>query len=118
MTNEQFNLVFDGTIAKITSVLCKKAGEYARGDRLHNFKVAAALASSSPEMALRGMLSKHIISVWDLINDVEQGKNASLEMWDEKIIDSMNYLLLLRAIVHERDYQKALAEEIKEKIEQ
>ena len=44
----------------------------------------------------------------DLINDFEHGKNISIDLWNEKIGDSINYLLLLNAMVieHELDKQK------------
>lgn len=110
MTNNEFNEILDGTVAIINRVLRSKADEYARGDRLHNFKIASQLANTSPEMALRGMLAKHIVSVWDLISDVEVGNFASIPMWDEKIIDSINYLILLRAMVNERESQRVAKE--------
>ena len=40
------------------------------------------------------MMAKHTTSVYDM---VESGKPYSLELWDEKITDHINYLILLRA---------------------
>ena len=48
-----------------------------------------------------GMMAKHTVSVYDLIDDYEQGKAISKEMWAEKIGDSINYLLLLTALLEE-----------------
>ena len=48
-----------------------------------------------------GMMAKHTVSVYDLANDVDKGADIPLEMWDEKIGDSINYLLLLNALVRE-----------------
>ena len=45
-----------------------------------------------------GMLSKHLISVSDMCMGEQQ---YSKEQWDEKITDSINYFLILRAIVEE-----------------
>lgn len=101
MTNKEFEEILELTVNAIKKTLVKKADEYAKSDRLHNFKVAAALSNTSPEMALRGMLAKHIVSVWDLIEDSDKGKFADIGMWNEKIIDSINYLILLRAMVYE-----------------
>lgn len=103
MNNADFEKVLQDTVNKVESVLSKKADEYSRGDRLHNFKVAAAMANTTPEMALRGMLAKHIVSVWDLIDDAEKRVYADAALWDEKIIDSINYLILLRAMVVEQN---------------
>ncbi|MCP4127754.1 MAG: hypothetical protein GY753_11905 [Gammaproteobacteria bacterium] len=83
----------------IKKVLGTKAGEYAHGgDRLHNFKVAAAVNDVPPEQALWGMATKHLVSVMDLV----AGRLvARPEMVDEKIGDMINYLILLEAILKE-----------------
>lgn len=101
MNTADFNKIIDSRIQKCLDVLCKKADEYATDDRLHNFKVAAELQGCTPIRALSGMMCKHTVSVYDLINDFEEGKDIPLELWEEKIGDSINYLLLLTALIHE-----------------
>lgn len=103
MNTERFEQIVDERLAECKNVLCKKAAEYATDDRLHNFKVAAKLQNCTPITALAGMMAKHTVSVYDLIRQVEQGFSVSPEMWAEKIGDSINYLLLLTALVEERD---------------
>lgn len=71
---------------------------FAADDRLRHFKKAAVLMGVSPKAALLGMLSKHIVSVADMCMSNEQ---FSRGRWIEKITDSMNYLILLRALVEE-----------------
>ena len=44
------------------------------------------------------MLAKHIVSVSDMCTD---GKKYKRDRWIEKITDSINYLLILRAVVEE-----------------
>jgi len=81
--------------------LQKKAPEYTGGstDRLTAFKTAAALQNCTPSQALAGMLAKHIVSLYDMCFS---GSAAfDMEVWDEKITDSLNYLFLLKAIVKE-----------------
>lgn len=102
MNTKDFNKVIEDRLSLCKSVLCRKADEYATDDRLHNFKVAAKLQNCTPEKALAGMMCKHTVSVYDLINDLEKGKCATREMWEEKIGDSLNYLLLLTATLEER----------------
>ena len=46
-------------------------------------------------------MAKHTVSVYDMIRGLEEGKSYPLELWDEKIGDSINYLLLLAAAVRE-----------------
>lgn len=102
MDTKIFEMIIDERLEKCKSVLVNKAKEYATEDRLHNFKVAAELQNCSPVTALAGMMCKHTVSVYDLIRDNETGLNISPEMWDEKIGDSINYLLLLTALLKEQ----------------
>lgn len=111
MKTETFNQIIEEQIERSRSLLVKKADEYATIDRLHNFRVAANLQGETEEQALGGMLAKHIVSIFDMIAAGDT-KSYSEEMWNEKITDSMNYHLLLRAIVQERlDQQKQWEDE-------
>lgn len=101
MTSDKFTEVIADRINKCLDTLGVKANEYATSDRLHNFKVAGKIQNCTPIKALGGMMCKHTVSVYDLINDFESGKNVPVELWDEKIGDSINYLLLLTALIHE-----------------
>jgi len=102
MNLEQFEKVVDGRLQRIVSILKRKADEYARGDRLSNFKRAAKILGSSPERALLGMMAKDWVSVLDLIEDLDRGVLAPQWMWEEKIGDAINYLILLEAMGSER----------------
>lgn len=91
--------------------LIDKAREYAPGeDRLHNFKVAAQLQGIEPKKALAGMMAKHTISVYDMCLSDQIFPNS---VWDEKIIDHINYLFLLSAIMAERS-KKGVVEVLKQ----
>ena len=104
MTADVFNELVEKrlTICKVT--LSRKKEEYSREeDRLHNFKVAASFEGVTPEMALRGMLTKHVVSLYDIVDDIEfLRKLPSKEMLNEKITDWINYALLLEALIEER----------------
>lgn len=56
--------------------------------------------------ALGGMMAKHTVSVYDLIRMEEAGAKVKKELWMEKIIDHINYLILLWAMVREREESK------------
>ena len=101
MDTEQFNSIVADTLSKCQDTLCKKAKEYATADRLHNFNIAAGLENTTPIGALAGMMAKHTVSVYDLIQRNEQGLDVPMELWDEKIGDSINYLILLMALIRE-----------------
>ena len=101
MNTETFNKVIREQIERCEATLCKKADEYATDDMLHNFKVAAGIQNCLPTTALGGMMAKHTVSVYDMIRGLEEGKSYPIELWNEKITDSINYLLLLLAAVRE-----------------
>lgn len=115
MKTEDFNKVISAQIKLSTDVLVKKAKEYATDDRLHNFKTAAALQECTPKQALGGMMAKHTVSVYDMINN-DDATYYPIELWEEKIGDHINYLLLLRAIVAEdaMNHFTALSQDISE----
>ena len=110
MNKEEFNKVIIKQIDYCESMLLAKGAEYApratknmTEDRLAHFKKAAAMMNIAPKAALMGMLSKHLISVSDMCMDEQR---YSKEQWSEKITDSINYFLILRAIVEEELNEK------------
>lgn len=103
MSPEDFEKLVEDRIAKCVETLDLKATEYATSDRLHNFKVAAALQDIEPETALLGMWAKHIVSVVDIIYGIEhRAEIPSRGLLSEKITDVINYALLLEALIEER----------------
>lgn len=96
----EFDMVVEARCEKINKVLVAKAKEYAQGqNRFHNFDVAARIHDTTPEQALLGMMSKHLVSVIDLINDPEC---ATEYLVDEKVGDTVNYLILLEGLLLRR----------------
>lgn len=100
----QFDLVRGARCKKIEVILGSKAKEYATDtDRYHNFRVAARMANTTPEKALKGMMLKHEVSVNDLIEWSESApERITEELIDEKIGDNINYLILLEGLLRER----------------
>lgn len=99
MTAKEFQKVLDKTLGQVSSILGVKAKEYATSDRLHNFKQAGHLQNLTPEQALAGMMVKHTVSLYDMI---QSEGDFPIAKWDEKIVDHINYLLLLKALVVEK----------------
>lgn len=95
----KYESAIENMIAHCKETLISKHNEYATDDDFHNFNVAAKLQDITPEQALMGMATKHIVSVCDLINDSAEGRIVSDDMWREKIGDNINYLLILWAMV-------------------
>ena len=105
MSPKEFEQMLDERLVKIRTVLSSKAKEYSSNDdRLHNFNVAARMIDTTPEKALKGMMLKHEVSVMDLI-DWAGGLNndkITLDVIDEKIGDTINYLILLESMLKGR----------------
>lgn len=107
MTYEDFEKSFEVRVEMSRQVLLKKNVEYARGgDKLSNFKKAAAMQSVHPVQALQGMMAKHQVSVADMIADLNKGVSHPRAMWDEKIGDALNYLFLLNSLLEDTEYAK------------
>lgn len=105
MTQDRFETVVEEQLAITRELLITKGREYSPdGDRLEVFRKAACLQSETPKQALCGMLAKHVVSVYDMCMS---NQKFSEDRWTEKITDSINYLLLLKAAVLEEDHEKA-----------
>ena len=103
MKKTDFDKVVENRLEACKALLIPKGEEYSRnGDRLWNFKKAALVLGVSPEQALLGMDVKHRVSVMDMVEDVAEGKLPLEKVLTEKINDSINYLLLLEALIRER----------------
>jgi hypothetical protein len=114
MRPTEFNEIVEEQITMCHSMLVSKREEYVTGtdDVLHNFKQAAHLQDSTLRQAIAGMMVKHTVSVFDMIRDTRQ---YPLLVWDEKITDSINYLLLLKAVLLEESDGAALEDVIKQR---
>ena len=103
MDINEFLPVLNTRLQKTRDTLDGKADEYSRGgDRLSNFKQIAHLLSCTPERALIGLISKHIVALVDFINDLDDGTVQPYERWDEKMGDIVAYMVLLDALIIER----------------
>lgn len=74
MNQKEFNEVIIRQTDRCKSMLVAKGAEYAPRavkntavDRLAHFKKAAVVLNTTPRAALMGMLSKHLISVSDML---------------------------------------------------
>ena len=103
MKTVTFFKVVDDLDIYCNNLLQGKSKEYSRNDdKLHNFKKAGHLEKKEPELALRGMMTKQIVSLYDLLDDLQEGQMADFKLFQEKIVDDINYLKLLYALLLER----------------
>lgn len=97
IVKDKYKSCIEETIEMCTDVLLKKNKEYADNIHpLHTFQIAAELQDTTLIKALAGMMAKHTSSIYDMCNSEE---DFPIEKWNEKIIDHINYLLILRAMV-------------------
>lgn len=102
MHQPDFNQIFEGQVDICREMLVDKRNEYASDhDVLINFKNGALVNRNTPKQTLKGYLTKHIVSIYDMIDAEEV---SSLEKWDEKLTDAINYLILLKALVIEETF--------------
>lgn len=98
-----FMEIFRQRVNKCKEILEAKETEYAKGaNRYHNFDKAAIRLDCTPEKALEGMMIKHFVSVQDIINNAENIHHLPSGVLDEKITDTINYLILLEGMLLRR----------------
>lgn len=99
MTHEEFDKLVDRRCGLIKQVLKSKSQEYSTGeDRLHNFRKAAEFLRESPTEACLAFMTKHLVSIVDI---VKSGKFTQ-SLVDEKVGDAINYLILLEGLLAEQ----------------
>ena len=88
MKTERFNNLVKEIREASLDTLTKKNANYATAeDRLHNFKVGAAITGGTPAQAALGYMAKHLASLQDKVarNDFHDREDLK-----EKIQDSIN----------------------------
>lgn len=100
MTHEKFNETISITLKQLEDVLVKKGKEYSEGrdNRFHNFIQAGLKQGISKEKALMGMLSKHLVSIDDMIDLQESKELIPEKKINEKLNDALVYYLILKAM--------------------
>jgi len=102
---KKFRALVEQRVALVISIIESKNEEYTgrNDDRLHNFKIAARMDGCSPEYVLWHMFLKHMTSVYDMVHATEDlGIYHPLELINQKLGDSINYLILLEGLMKER----------------
>lgn len=101
MDRKLFNNIVESRISDIKSKLASKGAEYSKEDNVFsNFESAARMLGTNRFQALRGMLVKHLVSVDDIINRIDNEIPADT-MIQEKIGDIINYYILLEAMLYD-----------------
>ena len=92
MTNERFQELVKELRDKSMDTMLKKNANYADEDRLHNFKVGAAITGGTPAQAALGYMAKHLASLQDKVrkNDFHDREDLL-----EKCQDIINYVVFI-----------------------
>lgn len=101
MNEERFNQIVEAQVDMALAMFRKKNDAYSGTqtvDRLAGVKGVAAVRGVSNLEAISGMMAKHTMSIYNMMRD---GKEYPVSVWNEKISDHINYLLLAAACVHE-----------------
>ena len=105
MDHETFKTIITQMQKDSIATLLQKNSGYSNADPLHNFHQAAKLKGETTLKAIGGMMAKHTVSIYDLINKASE-EYVPEEVWFEKIQDHMNYLLFLWAAVEETEIDR------------
>ena len=100
MNHKEFEEVVEKRFEKLRKVLLIKAREYAKSkNRMHNFYRAAGLLGGQAVAALRGMWVKHVVSINDIVDDINAGVPVKRSLVEEKLTDNIAYLLLMDGLL-------------------
>ena len=102
------NVVAD-TLEQVNKTLTIKIEEYVRhGNIMHNFDKGAEMTNQTREKVLYGFVLKHLISISDMRDDIEEGILPTEEKVEEKFNDAINYFILEKASILERIKNKQI----------
>ena len=109
MSVKEFNNFVESKVNQYIKVLKEKGnnniGYQTKGNRLSYFYKHANILKITPERAALDLAIKHFISVVEMVNNIDGDIVFSEEYADEKIGDLINYMLFIRALIHERNNQ-------------
>ena|SRR5690606_16315364 len=95
MDEEKFEQLVQETLGQIEKTLIEKGREYRRNSNpFHNFDEGQRLTGQLRERVIDGFALKHQISINDMVNDLEKGKNPTKEVVDEKFNDFIIYQII------------------------
>lgn len=105
MNHQEFNDFLESVLDSIEETLSSKAEQYAAGgNRFHNFERAAVFDQKRPIDALRGMQTKHRVAIADYL-DRETVTDTPYKEWKEKILDNINYYILMLGMIFDEHEQ-------------
>jgi len=111
MRREEFEQIYKDFEEHERSLLISKRSEYAMDeDCLSNFKVTAEATGMTPEEVCVVLMMKHAQAICKMAKDksvrLGWGGTGAIEGTSQRISDARNYLILLAALMAEREAQQ------------
>lgn len=101
--DDEFQLFFKKKLSEIEELILIKSKEYVRNNnRLHNFEVGAKFTGQTRETVLYGFLLKHLVSLQDIVKDIELGKLPTKKLISEKTLDIIIYNIILHYSIEDK----------------
>jgi hypothetical protein len=94
ITNDDFNEFLQKRFTEILNLSKEKAKEYTEFEFDENFKKASILLGIEPEQVALHYVTKHIVSVYDIISN-----RRNVDKLREKVNDVVVYLFLIEAML-------------------
>lgn len=93
ISTAEFNTELEQILKKIESLLHAKATEYAPDPnrRFSNFEDAARILNTSPLVAWQGFFTKHLVSLFEII---QHPHYYHIDIVEEKVHDLIAYLII------------------------
>ena len=92
------------TLESIKNKLGIKSEEYSTStDKFHNFNEGAIRLKCTPERCLEAYNTKHLVSYADILDGLDKGIVPSDEYIDEKLGDIINYFILQKIQLKQRN---------------
>lgn len=103
MKREFFNKCKSHIFRKASEVMRRKEAEYfSEEDVLGNLRKIASFRTKETPEAIMTLLAKPLVSISDMVNNEKDHLDPfPMDAWDEKFVDSINYLLKLYASIRE-----------------
>lgn len=103
MRQEQFEKAVNEYLVVVKANLLSKGKEYATdADMLANFNKGSNITGEVREKVLFGYALKHLVSVIDIIDEIEKGNLPDSYKMTEKLGDLGSYMALLYACIQDR----------------
>lgn len=109
MDKNTFNKLYRLLLQKSSAIRTAKESEYfSEDDILRNFRRIGKFRNSNTPQVIMNLAAKHFQSLSDMVdyefpkdNDKVPVQPIAPEVWDEKFVDSVNYILKLYVAIRE-----------------